>query len=119
VRQLVQREQISMLPPVACAAPQGREGARHDREARRRSDRPSSVAALNVEIAKVNATDCPSKVQQSLAPATHKILSPGCGASAAKARRPSGASCSSNSSRTSDHAPTRTSSWCSAGRGLI
>ena len=48
-----------------------------------------------------------------------RTLSPGCGASAAKARRPSGASCSSNGSRTSAHAPTRTSSWVSAGRGLI
>jgi hypothetical protein len=48
-----------------------------------------------------------------------KTLSPGCGASAAKARRPSGASCSSNGSRTSAHAPTRTSSWVSAGKGLI
>ena len=47
-----------------------------------------------------------------------RTLSPGCGASAAKARRPSGASCSSNSSRTSAHARTRTSSWVSAGRGL-
>ena len=48
-----------------------------------------------------------------------RTLSPECGASAAKARRPSGASCSSNSSRTSAHARTRTSSWVSAGRGLL
>jgi hypothetical protein len=47
-----------------------------------------------------------------------RTLSPGCGASAAKARRPSGASCSSNGSRTSAHAPTRISSWVSAGGGL-
>src|SRR5438067_1850389 len=40
-----------------------------------------------------------------------RTLSPGLGASAAKARRPSGASCSSNGSRTSAHAATRTSSW--------
>ncbi len=46
-------------------------------------------------------------------------LSPGCGASATKARRPSGASCRSNGSRTSAHAPTRISSWVVAGRGLI
>src|SRR5882672_3473643 len=48
-----------------------------------------------------------------------RTLSPGCGASAAKAPRPSVASCSSKGSRTSAHAPTRTSSWGSAGRGLI
>ena len=48
-----------------------------------------------------------------------RTLSPGCGASAAKARQPSGASCSSNGSRTSAHAPTRTSSWVSIGRGLL
>jgi hypothetical protein len=39
-----------------------------------------------------------------------RTLSPGCGASTAKPRRPSGASCSSKNSRTSAHAPTRTSS---------
>ena len=45
--------------------------------------------------------------------------SPGRGASAANARQPSGASCSSNGSRTSAHAATRTSSCVSAGGGLI
>ena len=48
-----------------------------------------------------------------------RTLSPGPGASAAKTCRPSGASCNSNASRTSAHALTRTSSWVSAGRGLI
>ena len=38
---------------------------------------------------------------------------------AAKARRPRGASCSSKGSRTAAHAPTRTSSWVSAGSGLF
>jgi len=48
-----------------------------------------------------------------------RTLSPGRGASAANARRPSGASCSSNGSRTSAHAATRTSSWVGASEGLI
>ena len=48
-----------------------------------------------------------------------RTLSPECAASAHKARRPSGASCSSNSSRTSAHALTRTSSLVSADKELI
>ena len=57
--------------------------------------------------------DSLGKFQNSLIPATAYVEgthSPECGASAAKARRPSGASCTSKSSRTSAHAPTRTSS---------
>jgi len=48
-----------------------------------------------------------------------RILSPDFGSSASSARRPSGASCSSRSSRTSAHACTRMSSGVGVGRARL
>ena len=64
--------------------------------------------------------DCPGKVERSLAPATASVQDAlaTLWRSASNARRPSGASCSSSSSRTSAHAPTRSSCCVSAGGGL-
>ena len=55
-KQLVRARADLHTAAIARAAPQGGDGARHDREAPDEATVRRRVAALNVEIAKVNAT---------------------------------------------------------------
>jgi|GEM_PF-3297459 len=71
---------------------------------------PTTVPSGATALARSSAVSPPPQPMS-------RMLSPGWGASAVRAQRPSGASCSSKGSRTSAHAPTRSSSWVSAGRG--